>query len=362
MKTAREGRLFEKASHWQADPITAFGGFVSSIDFVELGRRPKKLAEPDELKPLSRSSIEAYTSMFAKYVRWMDKQGLTICAVTHEQILSFLDVAMEPVRKGRAKDLNSEIRVRYVRMLERVYQHIGARPNPAGKAAHALFSVPGAAGRDSPKVWLAQDQQDSFVEALHQASAEDDESAKAWRWRRDAAMMALMIGAGLTVTEVIGLYIENIGYPDQDGSVPITVWPTAGSELSRHHTTILRPFAVPFVMSWVAERKTMPLPNELLFPATRKGRRVVPATLYRQVKAAFAEAGIALQREGGRTLRNTFAQREIEAGTSIDRLGEFLGLHDRRSVERYIQASTAVRDRASPHRPSSAEPEQRGEA
>ncbi len=346
MKIAREGRLFEKASHWQSDPLTAFGGFVSSVDFVELGRRPKKFAQEGDRKPLSRSSIESYTSMFSKYVRWMDAQGLAICNVTHENILAFLDVAMEPVKKGRTKDLNSEIRVRYVRMLERVYEHIGARPNPAGKAAHALFSVPGAAGRDSPKVWLSQGQQDNFVDALHHDTAEEDESAKAWRWRRDAAMMALMIGAGLTVTEVIGLYMENIGFPGEDGSVPITVWPTPGSELSRHHTTVLRPFAVSFVTAWLAERKTMSLPNQLLFPATRLGRRVVPATLYRQVKATFSEAGIALQRE-------------IEAGTSLDRLGEFLGLHDRRSVERYLQASTAGGDCATPRRPCSIEVDQR---
>lgn len=82
--------------------------------------------------------------------------------------------------------------------------------------------------------------------------------------------------------------------------------------------------------------------GRLLFPASITGGKVAAPTIYRQVRATFAAAGIKLNREGGRTLRNTFAQRELEAGTSLDQLGEFLGLHERRSVERYLGPGSAI--------------------
>jgi len=342
-----ETHLFDKKSDWITQPLIAFGGFVASLQFVELGKRPKRvsadgaLAEP---QPLGRRSIQGYTAMFSKFVRWMRDQNLDMAGVTHQHVLQFLEAAMEPPKKGRAKDLNSEIRARYVRLLERVYDHLRADPNPARLAAYSLKSVPGGRGRDLPKEWLTVEQQAAFMAALPaREPAASEESAKAWRRRRDRAMMALMIGAGLTVSEVIELYIENIGEVDDSGSVPVTIWPTPGAEFSRQHVTMLRPFAVPEVVRWVAERAAMPVRGKLLFPTTRTGGKVAAATLYRQVRATFAAAQISVNREGGRTLRNTFAKRELEAGTSLDELGEFLGLHERRSVERYLSAMTAHR-------------------
>lgn len=348
---ASETHLFDKASHWLTEPNLAFGGFVTSVKFVELGKRPKRVTadgKTQELQPLGQRSAQGYTAMFSKFVRWMDGQSLKMDAVTKEHVLQFLDATMEPQKKGRAKDLNSEIRRRYVRLLERVYDHLQVRPNPARLAAYSMGTVPGAGGKDLPKEWLTLDQQAAFMQALPaRASLLSDDSAKAWRRRRDRAMMALMIGAGLTVTEVIELYIENIGEQDAAGSVPVTIWPAPGSEFSRKHVTMLRPFAVLEVARWMEERAKMKVNGQLLFPATPTGGKVAHATLYRQVRATFAAAGITLNREGGRTLRNTFAQRELEAGTSLDELGEFLGLHERRSIERYL-GPAATHRRAAP--------------
>lgn len=350
MRTS-ETHLFDKKSHWLTEPMTAFGGFVTSIEFVEMGKRPKRVGadgKVQEPQPLGQGSVKGYTAMFSKFVRWMADQGLKIDGVAKEHVLQFLDAQMEPQKKGRAKDLNSEIRRRYVRLLERVYDHLQVRPNPARLAGYSLTSMPGGGGKDLPKEWLTFEQQAAFMLALPaRASYLSEDSAKAWRRRRDRAMMALMIGAGLTVAEVIELYIENIGDEDPTGSVPVTIWPVPGSEFSRKHVTMLRPFAVPEVARWIEEREKMNVAGRLLFPATARGGKVAAATLYRQVRATFAAAGIKLNREGGRTLRNTFAQRELEAGTSLGELGEYLGLHERRSVERYAEQA-AMHKRAAP--------------
>lgn len=346
MRTS-ETHLFDKKSHWLTEPMTAFGGFVTSVEFVKMGKRPKPMGadgKVQEHQPLGPRSVKGYMAMFSKFVRWMSSQNLKIDDVAKEHILQFLDAEMEPQKKGRAKDLNSEIRRRYVRILERVYDHLQVRPNPAQQAAFSLASVPGGGGKDLPKEWLTLEQQAAFMLALPTRGAIlSDNSAKAWRRRRDRAMMALMIGAGLTVAEVVELYIENIGEEDLAGSVPVTVWPAPGSEFGRKHVTMLRPFAVPEVSHWLDEREKMDVRGRLLFPAKTTGGKVAAATLYRQVRATFAAAGIKLNREGGRTLRNTFARRELEEGTTLDELGEYLGLNERRSVERYVGAGAIVK-------------------
>jgi integrase/recombinase XerD len=96
----------------------------------------------------------------------------------------------------------------------------------------------------------------------------------------------------------------------------------------------------------------MNVSGRLLFPGNTTGGKVAAATLYRQVRATFAAAGIKLNREGGRTLRNTFAQRELEAGTTLDELGEYLGLHERRSVERYLESAAFQKRAASSATPA----------
>ena len=130
--------------------------------------------------------------------------------------------------------------------------------------------------------------------------------------------------------------MRNVGDTDSTGSMPISVSPASAGGTVRPHQTQLRPFAVPEVVAWIRERRTLRIPGELLFPATLDGGRLDKATVYRQVKATFARAGIEVSRQGGRTLRNSFAARELKAGGAIELVGEFMGHRRRRSTEHYI--------------------------
>jgi integrase/recombinase XerD len=78
------------------------------------------------------------------------------------------------------------------------------------------------------------------------------------------------------------------------------------------------------------------IPGILLFPATLDGGTLDKATVYRQVKATFERAAINVERLGGRTLRNSFAVRELKEGASIELVGEFMGHRKRKSTEHYL--------------------------
>jgi len=196
----------------------------------------------------------------------------------------------------------------------------------------------GSAGKDEDKVVLSDAQHAAFIDALPTcpSAGEGDDALRGWKRRRDRAMQAMMLGAGLKVSEVIGVYTDNVGEIDATGSIPVTISPGSTGGASRWHQTQLRPFAVPEVVHWLTERKSLKIPGPLLFPAGLTGLRLNRATVYRNVKATFARAGIAVPRQGGRTLRNAFAVRELQAGESIELVGEFLGHRERKSTELYV--------------------------
>ncbi len=83
----------------------------------------------------------------------------------------------------------------------------------------------------------------------------------------------------------------------------------------------------------------MKIPGPLLFPASLHGGRLGKTTVYYLAKATFERAGIEVPRLGGRTLRNSFAVRELVTGESLELVGEFLGHRKRRSTERYAPAA-----------------------
>jgi site-specific recombinase XerD len=332
--------LLDQIPIWQTDPMKAFEAFVVSPQFIVLGRRKGTPTQEEDIPAIREGSLKGYASMFGKFLRWMRAQNIDLFAITSGHIAAFLNERMSD-RRNKSRDLNSAIRTRYLRLLERVYDHLQIHPNPAKNAAFDVFKS-GDSGKDAPKVYLSDENQDAFMEALPSrmppGSFDPGARKPEWKLLRDSAMLAMMLGAGLTVSEVTGLYVENIGEPDASGSVPVTVSPASVGGVRRKHTTLLRPFAVPDVMAWMEARKKIKFPGKLFFPSNMQGARVDQTTVYLIVKETFARAGITKRRPCGATLRNTFARRELLSGSTMEEVYEFMGHFDRKSTEKYDPA------------------------
>lgn len=331
--------LFDLPDVWRTEPVQAFAAFVQSPKFLALSRRRGNQASGKTPAPLRASSARVYVAMFGKYLQWLASRDLSLFAVTSTDLMAF--ITHGKVIGGTVHpERNSRIRLKYLRLIERVYTHLEIRPNPAQHASFAIFQSGDRSqvGRDADSAVLTDAQQGAFMKALPEASPEGGKDpARGWKRRRDRAMQALMLGAGLKVAEVVGIHTSNIGAKDSTGSVPVSVSPASAGGVVRWHQTQLRPFAVPEVLQWLEERQRLAIPGPLLFPATLQGGVLNKATVYRQVKATFARAGIAVPRLGGRTLRNSFAVRELQAGESIELVGEFMGHRRRRATEHYAK-------------------------
>ena len=122
--------------------------------------------------------------------------------------------------------------------------------------------------------------------------------------------------------------------------------PSHGSHSHDHFQVLVGLEGVLELEAWLRERAELRIPGDLVFPASLEGDALHKATVYRQVRATFERAGVAVPRAGGRTLRNTFAARQWQQGATADEMTAVLGLALERSAQAYRYARANPEDGA----------------
>ena len=313
---------------WDSDPVRAFKAFVATTAFAETGRRPRA---DGTLRIPSAESARIYVFMFGNVAGWIGEQGLAFSRVTHTDLLRFI----ERTSKGK-RILNSKIAYRYLRLLERCYEHLGVTPNPAQQAILGIDRA--HMTRDDAGRSLSEDQLERFFAALPAEAPGRRKGAPfaGWKRRRDRAMQVVIALAGLRVSEAVGLLLPEVGRQVAiDGSILLTITPDEKHDTSHEHTVTLPREGADELEAWLQERDAMGIPGQFVFPANLLGNRLTRKTVYVQMRATFERAGMDLSRSGGRTLRNTFAKRQLDSGASPDELKDVLGLALERSAADY---------------------------
>ena len=313
---------------WNANPVQAFKEFVVTIDFARTGRR---LRADGTVKVVSGESAKIYIFMFANVAGWIAEQRKTLSTVTPADLLRFVN----RTHKGK-RVLNSKIGYRYLRLLERCYEHLNAQPNPATQAI--LGTDPAQLVKDDAGRTLSDEQLQRFFDALPADAPRRRQATpfNGWKRRRDRAMQVVIALAGLRVSEAIGLLIGEVGQQvGIDGSIELTITPEEKHDTSYEHTISLPREGVDELLPWLEERKKMKIPGEFVFPANVAGNKMTKKTVYMQFRSTFERAGMNLARSGGRTLRNTFAKRQLDNGASAEELKDVLGLALERSAADY---------------------------
>lgn len=314
---ANSTSLFDTRQAWLDTPVEALSAWLLDPEFV--------LTKRGELQPLRASSVTVYRSMGSRFAKAVvldaeegDRKGKPWSAITTDDVRSFL----------ASNDLKKGIRNRYVRLLEKLFDHLTALKLVDSNPARGLaIKEPSKSGQHHDKtMWLTEEQQQAVVEKLPEGG---------WKAQRNRALIATILGGGVKVSEVVALRVGAVGARQENGSLYLDVHPEGAG---RQHRTKVSPFAAAYLTAWLKERKAFGLQGDVLFPAKPIGGMLHTTTVYRHVAGLLTEAGIApfiIKRRGARTLRNTFAVRELLNGQSIEAVGEFLGHHADRSTLYY---------------------------
>lgn len=279
---------------------------------------------------LKSSSKTIYIAMFRKFATWMKAHNLGIEGVGPEHLRRFLD----------GENITKHHRYRYIRLVERAFDHLGTLgfrgTNPGRRAAQNKIG----AGENDPSRFLTAAEIEALVRIVKTRTDESrkDQQGKneTWTEMRDAALVAAMLGGGLKVAQAQNVTVNCMDLPE--GWIVLR----AGGR-DRPHRAKLQPFAREALAAWIAMRRELELPGDLLFPAQRRAigfkpkkatMRMHATSIYRAALGLMLEAGITGSRSCAQTLRNAYAGQLFDDDAHDDLVTEYLGFFKAVSAQR----------------------------
>ncbi|MFT4435679.1 tyrosine-type recombinase/integrase [Caballeronia sp. 15715] len=295
-------------ANWYTDPRSAFDSWMAHQAF-------------------KASSSDVYRAQWGLFLEWLTSKRIDLRTVDRLAIEQF--VTQLEIRKPQ--------RVRYLRLIERVLDHVReiemASTNPARFIAQDGEAPWRDARENEPTGFLAHGERAALIRYLFSPIG-DLPTGQLWRERRDRALVSAFLGGGVKTGEAAALTVSNYSW-----SQPWLTVEATNSALNRE--TRLAPFAIALLDNWISERKTARLLGDLLFPSAPSGRPMHKATMLRAIDAVIEAAGIAnsrAARASPQTLRNTFAAELFESGTAPERVGQWLGFQQQISAHRLHRA------------------------
>ncbi|AJK48105.1 tyrosine-type recombinase/integrase [Burkholderia plantarii] len=305
---AAEPDLFDGTeADWVAQPNASFDAWLATQAF-------------------RRSSADVYRAQWGAFLAWLAERQQTLATVDTQSIANF--VGELPIKKTQ--------RVRYLRLIERVLDHV--RRNEFGSTNPARFiAQDGEASwrraRDNePTSFLSPSERAALLAYLF--SPLPTIGMSQWKERRDRALVAAFLGGGLKTGEARALTISCV----KPGEPAVRI-PSNHPDFERE--THLASFAIALFDAWLAERRRCDIPGDLVFPSSLAGRPMHKATMLRAVDAIIEAADITasrVERASPQTLRNTFAAELFENGVTPERVGHWLGFMQAVSANRLHRA------------------------
>ena len=146
-----------------------------------------------------------------------------------------------------------------------------------------------------------------------------------WKFVRDGALLRVMYGAGLKLSEALNTEVRDFIFEGAVGVIEVK------GEKARLAPMI--PQVVDYVRQWISAREKMPFATPLAFPASLAGEPLNPSTVYRMTRKHLEIHGVDKRHLGTGLLRNTFAVRQLENEMPVEAVQEWIGHRRRESTE-----------------------------
>jgi site-specific recombinase XerD len=266
------------------------------------------------LASVSERTRTAYLTDLAGFVRWAIGAGFAEpAAIDRSALRAYLaDLAADGLARTSLARKTSSLR-RYFAWTVRT----GVLESDPTQG----ISVPSGPAR-LPRV-LQQDELNALLEAPARAAAADGPPIRA----RDDAVLEVLYGSGLRVSELCGLDLGDI---DLDRG-RATVW----GKGSKQRTVPLSEPAVDALRAWSDLRARM-VPDGDPTPAVflnRRGKRITPRDVRRLLDRRAAAP------THPHALRHTFATHLLDGGADLRAVQELLGHADLSTTQRYTHVS-----------------------
>jgi site-specific recombinase XerD len=302
--------LFSKSKReWLDDPRAAFDAWLAQQGF-------------------RHSSAQTYRAQWGNFLDWLAERRVQLDRTGKRTVARF--VATLSIKRPQ--------RQRYLRIIERVFDEMRhaevAATNPARPIAQRGDAAWRKAPDNEPTGFLAPDERAALVAQLFSSLPPSLSAIARWRERRDRALVAIFLGAGVKVGEARLLTVSCVS--DREGWISIEA---PNPHLSRR--TRLMPFARSLLDAWIEQRQAIGVKGDLLFPGAPDGRPMHKATVLRAVDAQVDAAGFAqsrVARASPQTLRNSFAAEMFESGSPPELVAEWMGFTQLLSANRLQSA------------------------
>lgn len=271
----------------------------------------------------SERSIRQHGAMWHRFVDYLNANLLDLQTIQSDRLAHFVDGLLG--KDGMPAE--DSTKRRYLKLLGAVFDHLkqtGLRRG--GNPCAVLFKYYKPAPDKNPGA-LASQEDDKFVETVLTMQP------RFWRDYRDQAMLLLIIGSGLYASEVIDLELDQIVL---DANPPYINIAAHGKVPERKAPII--PFAREPLRKWLELRASLPVASGRVVFVSGKGGKMLPATLYRKVRAVLKSHDAALRPRGGfgpQVLRNSFLMRQLAKDKPIDVVQQWAGHVETKSTLRF---------------------------
>ena len=275
-------------------------------------------------RPFAERSVTQHAAMFDRFLRHVIAHKANVATFSAAHLEAFFADVDNRCAPG------TTTRLRYVKLIDRLCRHlveIGVRQeNPAADYARIQ-----AWPEDEPDPLFLDGEADSRLQAYVQPQQGDEQ-----RDTRNRAIVALLMGTGITSAEIRGAAIDDLV---TDGPRPELCVP---KRRARDERRIPLPMFALAPLALYQQSLRIDEANALLFPAPRSGKSMSDMFLHKIVRPALEAIDFRAPDMSPRILRNADARRLLLAGRTNEEVSQVLGLSSERTVVR-LRATIASR-------------------
>ncbi len=260
-------------------------------------------------KGLSGNSVDAYRSDLMKLESYLRDAGIQLAEAEHAHLKDFVieisDMGVSPRTQSR---IISGIRSFYHFLLYR---------NLREDDPTALLESP-KTGLQLPEV-LSVDEIDRIIAAVDMSKQEG---------HRNRAMLEVLYGSGVRVSELTGLQLSRINA--DDGFMMVE------GKGSKQRLVPISPAAIKQIELWLIDRSQWPIQRgqeDYLF-LNRRGSKLTRAMIFTLVRSLTEAAGIR-KKVSPHTFRHSFATHLLENGANLRAIQQLLGHESITTTEIY---------------------------